>query len=628
MHSKLRIYSKQEQISNSSNFLGRIAFKYNLVHHKYMNKIVLKARPTQSKSNQIIDLGIKQYSTLENEIYSLIQSIKNRISKLEPLELLTCLYFIGKKAMQESIYSCNANLSLLGEARAVEYIQSLYTSSGLILQREFQNLTKDDLHQILDEITNLYQKLDEFYYSWECLFDKKNPQIRDSEKDFILNSQKILSFSRGNRYECHNTEALQLLLTSQYNSLLMEIYNIKSSDIINGFRKLSSQVARGAQESILKDQSLHQEFKRYKGDIDKFKIKYKKEIDDSNIINIFNVEKNTGWPTSLIKDLSWEIGECKTFNNYEEFNEWPLLELPIKQRPFIRINNVSYCFDYYSLVDNFYRVLQTAIRRKNKKEYNVRINSLQKEASENAIKNIFKKLLPDCEIYTNNFYLPPQKKKGQETENDILIKYDSVLLIIEIKAAKLMNMPPILATTDYKKTYETLAKEAANQCERMKQYLEKSKEAKLYDGKNNLKEKVDISNIQDIFMITVSIDNINTFANQIVRLNFLGISGDVLCLSMDELLVYKDYFENPLFFLHYLKHRREAGKIEKYISDDELNHLGAYIQENNYEKCITEDLNNVDKIYSYGARDSLDEYFYKKGINQKAKKLFKLSQPS
>ena len=49
-----------------------------------------------------------------------------------------------------------------------------------------------------------------------------------------------------------------------------------------------------------------------------------------------------------------------------------------------------------------------------------------------------------------------------------------------------MNMPPILATTDYKKTYETLAKEAANQCERMKQYLEKSKEAKLYDGKNNL----------------------------------------------------------------------------------------------------------------------------------------------
>lgn len=189
MHSKLRIYSKQEQISNSSNFLGRIAFKYNLVHHKYMNKIVLKARPTQSKSNQIIDLGIKQYSTLENEIYSLIQSIKNRISKLEPLELLTCLYFIGKKAMQESIYSCNANLSLLGEARAVEYIQSLYTSSGLILQREFQNLTKDDLHQILDEITNLYQKLDEFYYSWECLFDKKNPQIRDSEKDFILNKE-------------------------------------------------------------------------------------------------------------------------------------------------------------------------------------------------------------------------------------------------------------------------------------------------------------------------------------------------------------------------------------------------------------------------------------------------------
>ncbi|MGI6085849.1 MAG: hypothetical protein ACOYIF_10495 [Acetivibrionales bacterium] len=37
------------------------------------------------------------------------------------------------------------------------------------------------------------------------------------------------------------------------------------------------------------------------------------------------------------------------------------MEMPTKKKPFIKIDGISYGFDYYSLFDNIYRALQKAI---------------------------------------------------------------------------------------------------------------------------------------------------------------------------------------------------------------------------------------------------------------------------
>lgn len=246
---------------------------------------------------------------------------------------------------------------------------------------------------------------------------------------------------------------------------------------------------------------------------------------------------------------------------------------------------------------------------------------MPKEASENAIEKNFSKLLPGSKIYTNNFYLPLGKKKGEEAENDIIIIYDSILIIIEIKASMFIQDAPILAYKQYNSSYKKLVEQAASQCTRINQYLESSANsvAKLYNSKNKLKASIAMRNIQEKYLITVSIDNINTFSNQIMRLDFLKLQKGIICLTIDELLVYRDYFENPLYFLHFLKHRKEAGKIMELASDDELNHLGAYIFDNNYEHIAKEEP-NATSIFFDGMRDEIDKYFYSKSSKEKKEK--------
>lgn len=73
---------------------------------------------------------------------------------------------------------------------------------------------------------------------------------------------------------------------------------------------------------------------------------------------LYDVKKVTGWSEELVKSLSWELGENDSFFTKTEFPGWPVQNLPVQRRPFIVIDGVSYCFDYYNLFDNIYRILQ------------------------------------------------------------------------------------------------------------------------------------------------------------------------------------------------------------------------------------------------------------------------------
>ena len=54
------------------------------------------------------------------------------------------------------------------------------------------------------------------------------------------------------------------------------------------------------------------------------------------------------WPENFIKELSWELDDNTNFFNDSPPCGLAYYSLPVFKRPFIRINNISYCFDYYS----------------------------------------------------------------------------------------------------------------------------------------------------------------------------------------------------------------------------------------------------------------------------------------
>ena len=78
---------------------------------------------------------------------------------------------------------------------------------------------------------------------------------------------------------------------------------------------------------------------------------------------LFDVREVTNWNQRFVKELSYSINEEDKFFTDYEFAGWPVIDLPIQKRPFIELNNNYYCFDYYSFMDNFYRVIQKMITR-------------------------------------------------------------------------------------------------------------------------------------------------------------------------------------------------------------------------------------------------------------------------
>lgn len=99
-------------------------------------------------------------------------------------------------------------------------------------------------------------------------------------------------------------------------------------------------------------------------------------------------------------------------------------------------------------------------------------------------------------------------------------------------------------------------------------------------------------------------------ASKAEKLPFFTANAKSICLSIDDLLLYKDYFDNYLNFLHYIKHRFLALNLQSLHVNDELDHLGLYIEHNYYS--MTFGNRESDKVFINGYRDKLDFYFQSK----------------
>ena len=98
-------------------------------------------------------------------------------------------------------------------------------------------------------------------------------------------------------------------------------------------------------------------------------------------------------------------------------------------------------------------------------------------------------------------------------------------------------------------------------------------------------------------------------------------------------MVYRDYFECPLQFIHFLYQRRAATLVETLVLNDELDHLGMYIFNNCYALfAATLGSDEHTKMNYTGYREELDTYFtqlYHKQLHpqkpqQELPELFKL----
>ena len=317
-----------------------------------------------------------------------------------------------------------------------------------------------------------------------------------------------------------------------------------------------------------------------------------------------DVAKITGWPDIFLNELSWELNSVSEFFEEPQFSGWPIVDLPVLKRPFIKVEGVVYCFDYFTFIDKFYRVLQKTVTRLCP-EYNWADN--QQQASEKMAKDIFESLLPNCISFSSNYY-PLNGSWKQSAENDLIVLYDDTLIIVEVKAGSFVYTPPINDYPAHIQSYKALIEKADWQCQRTKDYLTDNSNPALYDFNQKVKTQIDMTKISSIYMMSVTIDNISSFAAKAEKMSFLNLRCNAISIGIDDLMVYRDYFESPLIFLHFIQQRSIATQKPKLALNDELDHLGMYIEHNQYA-AQTNNTPKNSRSYFIGYREELDNYF-------------------
>lgn len=549
--------------------------------------------------NDIVSIN-KNYQVLKEGINNKISKIRYKILKCDPLNLLKMAFDARNEiALLSSITWENEDTSEFknsGDAtdicelsiqRLAEYIQSVFAASA-----PSENFNSKDCTTLFEEIKSdfyeLYKLTFEFYLVWGNNLTNTQPELTDAEKNFLVEAQALYQV-RGKRHQIHEIEYIESLL-KPHDPLFQRLFNISVKDITEGLKKLEYSLSQGSVDIFADVMSLFENRKNNSYNEDNQEI-----FNNAFGVGLKDVVKVTNWPEKFVKALSWEIGEDKAFFSGVDFPGWPIIDLSIAKRPFIIINKISYCFDYYSLVDNFYRALQKAVSRTDK---TYKWSDFQQIASEDMVEEMFQSILPNSTTFKSNYYYPNNEK--DYAENDLLVLYDDTLLIIEVKAGSFVYTAPMLDYAAHVKSYKTLIEKADQQCARIKSYLLKSDSANIYDSHKNIKAKIDMKKFSKIYCLTVTMDNINSAAAKAEKLAFLNLQSDSISIAIDDLMIYRDYFDSSLKFLHFLKERTRVTKESKLVINDEMEHLGLYINHNCYHML-------ADKIND-GMLVSFDQY--------------------
>lgn len=228
------------------------------------------------------------------------------------------------------------------------------------------------------------------------------------------------------------------------------------------------------------------------------------------------------------------------------------------------------------------------------------------EVTEDMAKSLFEKVLPGCKMYTSNYY-PKHKSLKQLIENDLLVIYDDNLIIVEVKAGSYTYRAPILDIESHIKSLKTLVGEAINQAERTLEYLKTSDTVKLYNKDSSEKCEISYGDYSEVTLMSLTLDNFNEFASKIEKFKFLNVNKNTMAISIDDFRVYSEYFDSPIEFLHYLKQRKLSSQDKSLYLNDELYHLGLYIDHNWYHETFDKNMSGIIKPYGY--REKLDIYF-------------------
>lgn len=525
----------------------------------------------------------KSIAELENKIDYERDNLIQMIKTWSPVELM---FSVAVQARMACSNLNDTSIDNLAIARSAEYIQSLYSSYAI--QTDQVEKRTISIKEIMDCIIRIYTSCTEY----EHLYFESKFQCFPSEESQLLfqYESQLLKRVRGHRYTTFHNQFFNNLLKS-HESEFRKLFGIGTKDIVRGILQLEKTLRTAVEDWF---SLINKAFEK----------QYIPQLNKSSLLEKFNIKLVTNWPDELIKALSWEIGESKSFSTRAKYSGWPNVELPTQMRPFIMVGGEYYCFDYYTFVDNIYRAIAKAVVRL---DSTYRWPDYQSIAAEEFAAKLITKLLAGATIYRNVFYRLNRSKKTT-AESDIIAIYDNTIVFAEVKAGAYDYVAPIDDLDGHIKSLGKLMGDPAKQSMRAQENLLSSDEFNLYDSKGTLITTIDATKLKHSIRMAITVDNINTVASHIGQYQFVEGADNAICISLDELMVYSDLFDSPLVFLHFMFQRQQATKNTHLVTSDELDHLALYFRDPHYWRKGEGEENTT--IFPSGFVQEIDEYYY------------------
>ncbi len=548
--------------------------------------------------------------TINDKINANTKKLIKLIKKFNPYDILSNLF----------THTCNKlflnnDMEKISDKDKVEAQFNIELVYGLIICIDKNDFENNNLKEIsINKIISICEKIFKLKHQ-AMTFISLNSNLNEHNREYIFDDLLRQDIT-GKRYMFfeneHHKESLKPIF-----KYIKEKYQVDEKKILDGIDNLKLNIIYGFRESIDEIEKIISN-----NNIDEIydineETKQKLQKSFNNIISIeyFNVLRITDWSISFINIFSAEIGEMEFDFNYIDFLSILKIQGIINKKPIIKIEDDYYCIRLTRFLDNFDRILLKRIYKDNDNENKTK-SKIEKEFSSNIedyTKRIFFKILGEnANYYQNTFY----KKNGKTIENDLIIEQDDYLFIIEIKSGSFTPDVAYENISSHMKTIDNLIIKAENQILEIENELKEKGSLTLYKSNQKKPEKkalLEANKYKEIFKFIINFEGFNEITARAEKIGIINLNKDIIACSIDDLEVYGDFFKNePINFINYITNRVLATRNKLINLNDELDHLGLYLEWGCYSIQVNEmakEYKNIGMILFDDFRAPINDYY-------------------
>ncbi|MFG0678087.1 hypothetical protein [Delftia sp. WSY_7] len=287
------------------------------------------------------------------------------------------------------------------------------------------------------------------------------------------------------------------------------------------------------------------------------------------------IAEETGLPSAALEGLL-----CKLSLSFGALTNTPVEQLflsnPVWLKPLIALDSPGqyFCALPQTLMSFVYPIIDELV--KPLPEVAKRLSNVRAQFLESEVERLLKVAFPDVQVVPSFKW----RDGDQEFETDAMLRFDSTILLVEAKSAK-VSWPALRgAPNRLLRDVRELIVTPSEQSGRLAAKLQQEIALRSAGSAPQMDFPLSLDKVTAVVRLSVSLHDFATVQSVPTLLAQAGVLNNLYplapCISLADLEVLIDLFEQPHVRLHYIRQRASTMLAHKVIGD-ELDMLGLYL---------------------------------------------------